>query len=49
MLLQYTNAVHKVQKRLVAAFELIVVVHGFKITPCAARGVNKVGHWTALC
>ena len=42
--LQCIHAVRKVQKRLVAAFEFtIAAARGFKINPCAARGVKKVG------
>jgi len=44
--LQYKHAVHKVQKSLVAASELTIAAHGFKINPCAEPPLQK--GWTAL-
>ena len=48
MPLQYIQAVHKVQKSLVAAFELTIAACGFKINSCAARGVKKFGQHCGL-
>ena len=42
--LQYVRVVHRVQRSLVSTFELrpTIAARGYKIIPCAARGVKKV-------
>ena len=41
--MQYIHAVQKVQQSLDAAFEVTIADRSFKINPCTARSIKKVG------